>query len=118
MRSPDWLRFTIADWAAWAPGIETREDWIGWLNGAENSGSHNTQASAGLPAMLRRRVSTIGQKAFQVCHALSGKPMARFVFCSRYGELDRTIRILRSLAAREPVSPSDFSLSVYNALPG
>ena len=56
--------------------------------------------------------------AFRASCALSEQRTARFVFCSRYGESDRTLRILHSLAAREPISPADFSLSVHNALAG
>jgi hypothetical protein len=43
---------------------------------------------------------------------------ARFVFATRHGEFSRTLSLLRTLAADEPVSPADFSLSVHNALAG
>ena len=56
--------------------------------------------------------------AFRASYALSEQRTARFIFCSRYGESDRTLRILHSLAAKEPISPADFSLSVHNALAG
>jgi len=56
--------------------------------------------------------------AFQASYQLSERPPARFIFCSRHGEFDRTLRILNSLIAKEPVSPADFSLSVHNALAG
>ncbi len=56
--------------------------------------------------------------AFRAAYALSKQPTARFIFCSRHGEFDRTVRILYSLIAEEPVSPADFSLSVHNALAG
>jgi len=68
--------------------------------------------------MLRRRISTVGQRAFRAAYALSEQSSARFIFCSRYGESDRTLRILHSLAVKEPISPADFSLSVHNALAG
>jgi hypothetical protein len=71
-----------------------------------------------LPPSLRRRISDIGQQAFRCSFALSEQHEARFVFCSRYGELDRTTRILESLSDGEPVSPTDFSLSVHNGLAG
>lgn len=68
--------------------------------------------------MLRRRISTVGQRAFRAAYALSEQGNARFIFCSRYGESDRTLRILHSIAVKEPISPADFSLSVHNALAG
>lgn len=83
-----------------------------------NVASGATGAAAGVPTMLRRRVSAIGQKALRAAFALGGSASARFVFCSRHGEFDRTVSLLRAIAAREPVSPADFSLSVHNALAG
>ncbi|WP_164669916.1 beta-ketoacyl synthase chain length factor, partial [Pseudomonas viridiflava] len=40
------------------------------------------------------------------------------VFVSRHGETPRTFEILRDLAADEPMSPTQFSLSVHNAVIG
>jgi Beta-ketoacyl synthase, N-terminal domain len=111
-------RFRVEDWMACAPGLETRQDWIAWSRGARNPQTDSAQAVASLPQILRRRVSNVGQRAFRACCVLPEQRTARFVFCSRYGESDRTLRILHSLAAREPISPADFSLSVHNALAG
>lgn len=97
-------RFHIADWMAYGPGLETREK--------------DVARSVELPPMLRRRISSVGQIAFRASYALGEQRMPRFVFCSRHGEFDRTLRILRSLATEEPISPADFSLSVHNALAG
>ena len=101
-----------------APGLETRLAWSAWCRGFSHpeSGPANNQVT--LPSSLRRRISAIGQRAFRASWTLSEQRDARFVFCSRYGEMDRTLRILHSLSAAEPVSPADFSLSVHNALAG
>jgi hypothetical protein len=111
-------RFCVEDWMACAPGLETRQDWIAWSRGARNPQTDSAQAAASLPQILRRRISNVGQMAFRASYGLSEQRTARFVFCSRYGESDRTLRILHSLAAKEPISPADFSLSVHNALAG
>jgi hypothetical protein len=110
---------------ACGPGLERREDWIAWSRGARspqfgtiNPQNDGAQAVASLPLILRRRISTIGQRAFRASCTLSQQRTARFVFCSRYGESDRTLRILHSLAVKELISPADFSLSVHNALAG
>jgi hypothetical protein len=71
-----------------------------------------------LPPIFRRRIGNAGQTAFRAASALGEQAVARFVFCSRYGELDRTFRILNSIATSEPISPADFTLSVHNALAG
>jgi len=36
------------------------------------------------------------------------------IFCSRYGELQHTVQVLDAIIFAEPVSPMDFSYSVYN----
>lgn len=111
-------RFRVEDWMAYGPGPETREDWRAWSRGAGSPESTDAQTAVSLPSMLRRRISTVGQRAFRAAFALSEQRSARFIFCSRYGESDRTLRILHSIAVKEPISPADFSLSVHNALAG
>jgi hypothetical protein len=99
-------------------GLESRSDWIAWSRGLTKDKDDATREVVSLPTMLRRRISVIGQMAFRASYALSENPTARFIFCSRHGEFHRTLRILRSLIAEEPVSPAEFSLSVHNALAG
>jgi hypothetical protein len=111
-------RFRIDNWMACGPGLETREDWRSWSRGINDRTAESHPPAVTLPPMLRRRISAIGQMAFQAGYGLSEQRTARFIFCSRHGEFDRTLRILRSLIAEEPVSPADFSLSVHNALAG
>jgi hypothetical protein len=45
-------------------------------------------------------------------------PGLRLVFASQHGELHYTVALLKALAAREPLSPTTFSLSVHNAAAG
>ncbi|HLW70769.1 MAG TPA: beta-ketoacyl synthase chain length factor [Candidatus Binataceae bacterium] len=111
-------RFRVADWMAYALGLETREAWRAWARGLGNPEPDNARTAATLPPMLRRRISKVGQMAFRASYALSEQRTARLVFCSRHGELDRTLRVLRSLIASEQMSPTDFTLSVHNALAG
>jgi hypothetical protein len=111
-------RFRVEDWMACAPRLEKREDWLAWSRGVQNHQEETGLGEVSLPPMLRRRISPVGQMAFRVSQALSEQRTARFIFCSRHGEFQRTLRILQSLAARELTSPLDFSLSVHNALAG
>jgi hypothetical protein len=111
-------RFRVDDWMACGPGLETREDWRLWSRGISDRPAETNRSVPTLPPMLRRRISAIGQMAFQAGDGLSEQRTARFIFCSRHGEFDRTLRILQSLIAKEPISPADFSLSVHNALAG
>lgn len=111
-------RFRVKDWMACGVGLESREDWMAWSRGAGYPKDEGASAVVSLPTMLRRRISTIGQMAFRASYALSDNKSARFIFCTRHGEFQRTLNILKSLAAQTPLSPADFSLSVHNALAG
>ncbi len=111
------MRFRVTDWMACAPGREQKADWLAWAQG-DLSRAAQPSAQPTLPATLRRRVSAIGQMAFQAAYGMPQVPRARFVFCSRHGEFRRTRSLLEALARREPTSPADFSLSVHNALAG
>ncbi|HXN87412.1 MAG TPA: beta-ketoacyl synthase chain length factor [Candidatus Binataceae bacterium] len=111
-------RFRLIDWMACGPGLESREDWTAWLRDEELHKAEAVSVALTLPTMLRRRISVIGQMAFRASYALLENRIARFIFCSRHGEFQRTLNILKSLAAQEPVSPAEFSLSVHNALAG
>lgn len=68
-----------------------------------------------LPLMQRRRLNFLSKIFFHVVNVC--EPSARdipIVFGSRYGELPRTMNILKSLGINEPISPTDFSHSVHN----
>ncbi|HZB90464.1 MAG TPA: beta-ketoacyl synthase chain length factor [Stellaceae bacterium] len=107
------LRFRVEDWAACRVLVPNQVEWSGAAIRAAGSA-----APPALPVLLRRRVSAIGQRAFEAASRLSASAEARFVFCSRHGEYRRTQGLLEALAAAEPVSPADFSLSVHHALAG
>jgi len=47
-----------------------------------------------------------------------GRPAMPLVFVSRHGETPRNLAILKDLAVKEPLSPTQFSLSVHNAIIG
>lgn len=72
-----------------------------------------------LPAMQRRRLSPLARMAFAVAWPLaeSHGPMP-LVFASRHGETPRNYELLCELARGEELSPTQFSLSVHNAIIG
>ncbi len=72
-----------------------------------------------MPPMLRRRAGRQVRMAFEAAHAcVQGRKQIPVVFCSRHGEVRRSIEILQPLARNEPISPAAFSLSVHNAISG
>lgn len=69
--------------------------------------------------MLRRRLSPLGKIALAAAWpVLPEKDPLPSLFCSRHGELERTVSMLRALAKGEALSPTHFSLSVHNAIGG
>lgn len=114
-------RLHIAAWSAWAPSIETPEEWGRWVaqGGAIQSVVLDKCKPLSVPAMLRRRLSPLGALAVMQLEKLdvdlASIPM---VFASEHGELQRTLGLLKSLSSGDELSPMQFSLSVHNANAG
>ncbi|MBX3458304.1 MAG: beta-ketoacyl synthase chain length factor [Candidatus Paracaedibacteraceae bacterium] len=72
-----------------------------------------------IPSLLRRRLTDLGKMAFNGFYALNaqvdGQHMPWVVAC-RHGDTTRMNRLLTELAVGETLSPTDFSLSVHNAI--
>ncbi|MDR9751652.1 beta-ketoacyl synthase chain length factor [Pseudomonas sp. SZMC_28357] len=114
------ITFNIAQWRAWAPGLESVDDWQTWSRQPvivdRSDGAPDVSF---LPAMQRRRLSRLARMAFSVAWPLAdGLQELPLVFVSRHGETPRTFDILTDLAAEQPLSPTQFSLSVHNAVIG
>lgn len=114
------ITFNIAQWRAWAPGLETTDDWHHWNDGQAAADSDGAAPDVSfLPAMQRRRLSRLARMAFSVGWPLAdGREKLPLVFVSRHGETPRTFDILSELATDQPLSPTQFSLSVHNAIIG
>lgn len=93
--------FNILDWRSWS---------------ADSSDTTTKDSINRVPAMLRRRLSPQGRATISTMLNLTDSyGEMPIVYCSRHGEVDRTIKLLKSLADNEPLSPTSFSLSVHNA---
>lgn len=72
-----------------------------------------------IPALHRRRMSTLSKMAVQVAlEAAAAQPPDFLVFCSQHGELNRTRELLTAIVGRTELSPASFSQSVHNAAVG
>jgi len=114
------MEFSIKDWRAWAPGLDSVAAWQAWSREPvmlEDAGQLPDVAF--LPPMQRRRLSKLARMLFHVAWpmAVPGEALP-LVFVSRHGETPRTLAILEELARGEPLSPTAFSLSVHNAPAG
>lgn len=70
---------------------------------------------APVPSAQKRRLTTLGQNV--LCH-LNGN-MANdtpIVAASRNGDVERMFRLFHLIEKQQPLSPTDFSLSVHNAI--
>ncbi|MDM7857536.1 beta-ketoacyl synthase chain length factor [Thiopseudomonas acetoxidans] len=113
------MKFNISAWRAWAPGLSTQEDWLGWLADPQQLSSQDAADVSFLPAMQRRRLSPLARMAFHVAWPLAEQsPKQPVVFCSRHGETPRNLNLLKQMAEQEILSPTHFSLSVHNAIIG
>lgn len=114
------ITFNIAQWRAWAPGLTNVEDWQQWSQHPTPLQSSDEAPDVSfLPAMQRRRLGRLARMAFAVGWPLAqGHARLPLVFVSRHGETPRTFEILCDVAANEPLSPTQFSLSVHNAVIG
>lgn len=110
----------IADWRAWAPGLDSSEAWQSWANAPWTPDEHDELPDCSfLPAMQRRRLSRMARIALHVAWPLCGDDeQLPFVFASRHGETTRTYAMLGDVADQQPLSPTQFGLSVHNAIAG
>jgi len=117
------LQFHINHWAAWSAGIETPEQWSTLFNSQQmpvfSEGVDKADVSF-IPAMQRRRLSPLARAVFHVAHQCEQQQEqpCPSVFCSVYGESQRTYGLIETIAKQEEVSPMAFSLSVHNAIAG
>ncbi|BBQ84481.1 hypothetical protein WP7S18C02_30050 [Klebsiella sp. WP7-S18-CRE-02] len=110
----------IIDWQASAPGINDAEQWRQWAQQpyAIDPAAPLAKPSE-LPMMTARRLSS-GSKLAVDCglSLLRKQDIDAALFTSRHGELERNFRILQALATEQPLSPTDFALSVHNSSVG
>jgi hypothetical protein len=114
------ITFDISQWRAWAPGLQTTADWQHWSQASQPLAPTDQAPDVSfLPAMQRRRLSRLARMAFAVGWPLAeGLEDLPLVFVCRHGETPRTFALLSDLAREQPLSPTQFSLSVHNAVIG
>jgi hypothetical protein len=103
-------RLEVSHWATWP-------DDLAGLPPAGNGVDTPLPTLAAMPPMMRRRVEPLGRMALHVAYACQGEDAALpVIFASRYGDVPRSIALLRQLVDGQTPSPTAFSLSVHNAI--
>lgn len=113
--------FELLGWAAWAPGLESAEDWNTWQGEPDRLGRDGAPAIKFVPALMRRRCDAVSRMMLYVIEKScpeSVRSEVASVFSSRHGSFDTRIDMLEKLAVDEPLSPANFSHSVHNAQSG
>lgn len=112
------IELTVADWAAWAPGLHSAEAWQTWARAPYSPRGEDTPALSEVPAMQRRRIDRLGRMAIQTAYWCQRAEAAGipFVFASRHGDVACSVELLGSLSRHENLSPTGFGLSVHNAI--
>lgn len=107
----------IRKFGAWAPGVETPEEWAEWKSGKrEILREALTPKLPFVDMLLRRRLSMVTKMAVYVNHIVSeGLPLVKITFSSEYGEIRQQFKISQKLIELNTVTPANFSLSVFNA---
>lgn len=112
------LSFCINHWYAWSPDADTEDKWLTKLDGKVNAQTAKEPTLEQIPALKRRRLSYFSKMAIQAAMCLHEKGDIETVFASRHGDIYKTSELLEQLAAEEGVSPTQFGLSVHNAVAG
>ncbi len=112
------ISFNIETWSANSLGLSDQTSWERWAQ-HEHWPEEETIDAALIPAMMRRRMSTLSKLAVQTAiHLMSDQPIDYLVFSSRHGELHRSAELIRHILAGEEASPMNFSQSVHNTAAG
>ena len=71
-----------------------------------------------IPMMMRRKLSPVGKIALStILQCFDGEDV-RLVYASRYGELERVVKLIKQEHEENEISPAGFSFSVHNSTIG
>lgn len=109
----------ILSWWAMAPDRGTRDAWRQWANALTAEFPGVLPGCSHIPMMSLRRMSIGTRLAVESgLILLKDSPADMAIFTSRHGELERTHKILQNLHQQQPLSPTDFAMSVHNTAAG
>lgn len=83
--------------------------------------SHSTRENIDLsqiPMMMRRKLSPVGKIALSTILQCYDGEDVRLVYASRYGELERVLKLIKQEHEDNEISPTGFSFSVHNSTIG
>ncbi|RCU52779.1 3-oxoacyl-ACP synthase [Corallincola holothuriorum] len=109
----------LVNWSAWAPTLETKVAWENWAGVPPTMEEPKVPQAKCIPPMQRRRCSRLTKMALQVANEACEELSVDFsLFCSRHGELHRTVKLLEDVVTQNELSPMAFAQSVHNTASG
>ena len=88
------------------------KSWSAWVSGEETK---SIPELSFLPSRMKRRMSQLSRMIVEIGHRLiSEEEVNDIIFASRYGELNRQLKITEGILDDGEVSPAAFSQSVFN----
>jgi hypothetical protein len=115
------MKASLLRWSAWAPGLETAEQWQAWARAPQPLPPTGVPDAKFLPAMLRRRCTPLTRTMLTAAFGAADADelgRLRTVFSSRHGSINESIGLLENVVRREKLSPATFSHTVHNAQAG
>lgn len=112
--------FYLSDFAFYAPGLESEEDFKLWANDKKEISLEKQSPSLSYTdPLFRRRLSQLSKMTVEVVHNLIEKTKidlnTKIVFSSFRGEIEREFKLNQSIIEDQMILPAGFSLSVFNA---
>ncbi len=112
------MSFNIDAWSANSIGLSESSSWEHWSQTHQWPESDSIEVNL-IPAMMRRRMSTLSKLAVQTALSLMEENHIDYlVFSSRHGELHRSVELIKAIVQGEEASPMNFSQSVHNTAAG
>jgi len=115
------VHFNVINWLALSPGLTDSSAWTTWSNDKQWPEHCDAVPATLIPAMMRRRMSSLSKLAMQAAMSLVNTHDTQvdyIVFASRHGELTRTVKLMHDILTGEDASPTAFSQSVHNTASG
>lgn len=119
------INFKIENWSGWSPNLRKKEDWESLANNPDKkitSQETDIEESPSLDFITQRtqrRYSQLTKMSLKTTQdILDNAEKIPSVFASRFGEYQKTIKLIDSINNNEVLSPAAFSLSVHNTAAG
>jgi hypothetical protein len=111
------LTLTVRSVTAWAPGIESDDEWRAWARDPRPIAALGVPDARFLPPLLRRRCTPLSKAMLQVAFAAcpdAVRSQVRTVFASRHGENHESFPLFEMVVSGQPLSPMRFTHTVHN----